>query len=141
MIQIGFCDDDPSVLDELHELLGSYRAEHNADIAPTAFQSPFELLASIEKGARFDILLLDVLMPGMDGYETCRRIKGTRRGKTPLPVIMLTSKSSSFDRIRGKMSGCDAYLTKPVDPDALRTTLARFVTVAPQRAVSSGRGH
>ena len=61
MIQIGFCDDDPSVLDELHELLGSYRAEHNADIAPTAFQSPFELLASIEKGARFDILLLDVL--------------------------------------------------------------------------------
>ena len=33
MIQIGFCDDDPSVLDELHELLGSYRAEHNADIA------------------------------------------------------------------------------------------------------------
>ena len=54
MIQIGFCDDDPSVLDELHELLGSYRAEHNADIAPTAFQSPFELLASIEKGARFE---------------------------------------------------------------------------------------
>ena len=54
MIQIGFCDDDLSVLDELHELLGSYRAEHNADIAPTAFQSPFELLASIEKGARFD---------------------------------------------------------------------------------------
>lgn len=50
MIQIGFCDDDPSVLDELHELLGSYRTEHNADIAPTAFQSPFELLASIEKG-------------------------------------------------------------------------------------------
>ena len=49
MIQIGFCDDDPSVLDELHELLGSYRAEHNADIAPTAFQSPFELLASIER--------------------------------------------------------------------------------------------
>lgn len=69
MIQIGFCDDDPSVLDELHELLGSYRAEHNADIAPTAFQSPFELLASIEKGARFDILLLDVLMPGENGIE------------------------------------------------------------------------
>ena len=49
MIQIGFCDDDPNVLDELHELLGSYRAERNAEISPTAFQSPLELLAAIEK--------------------------------------------------------------------------------------------
>ena len=48
MIQIGFCDDDPSVLDELHELLGSYRTEHNADIA-RRLPKPFELLASIEK--------------------------------------------------------------------------------------------
>ena len=87
MIQIGFCDDDPSVLDELHELLGSYRTEHNADIALTAFQSPFELLASIEKGARFDILLLDVLMPGENGRSSfsphpqslpCSRIRWAR---------------------------------------------------------------
>ena len=50
MIQIGFCDDDPSVLDELHELLGSYRAEHNADIAPTAFQKPVRAAGVHRKG-------------------------------------------------------------------------------------------
>ena len=88
MIQIGFCDDDPSVLDELHELLGSYRTEHNADIAPTAFQSPFELLASIEKGARFDILLLDVLMPGENGIEAAREI---RQYDSNVKIIFLTS--------------------------------------------------
>ena len=87
MIQIGFCDDDPSVLDELHELLGSYRTEHNADIAPTAFQSPFELLASIEKGARFDILLLDVLMPGESGIEAAREI---RQYDSNVKIIFLT---------------------------------------------------
>ena len=91
MIQIGFCDDDPSVLDELHELLGSYRAEHNADIAPTAFQSPFELLASIEKGARFDILLLDVLMPGENGIEAAREI---RQYDSNVKIIFLTSSQS-----------------------------------------------
>ena len=53
MIQIGFCDDDPSVLDELHELLGSYRAEHNADIAPTAFQSAYHIYAHWQELLRF----------------------------------------------------------------------------------------
>ena len=99
MIQIGFCDDDPSVLDELHELLGSYRAERNADIAPTAFQSPFELLASIEKGARFDILLLDVLMPGENGIEAAREI---RQYDSNVKIIFLTPHPQSLpcSRIR-----------------------------------------
>ena len=92
MIQIGFCDDDPSVLDELHELLGSYRAEHNADIAPTAFQSPFELLASIEKGARFDILLLDVLMPGENGIEAAREIRQYDSSFSPHPQSLPCSR-------------------------------------------------
>ena len=134
MPQVLVVDDSLAVRNHLESLLKAH------GMAVKTVVDGEEALAAV--GAReFCCVLLDVLMPGMDGYETCRRIKGTRRGKTPLPVIMLTSKSSSFDRIRGKMSGCDAYLTKPVDPDALRTTLARFVTVAPQRAVSSGRGH
>lgn len=73
----------------------------------------------------FDCILMDVLMPGLDGYEGCRQIKSLLRGDRAVPVVMLTSKSSPFDRIRGKMAGCDAYLTKPVDPKQLGDVLAQ----------------
>lgn len=75
----------------------------------------------------FDCVLMDVLMPGVDGYEGCRQIKSSVRGARTLPVIMLTSKSSPFDRIRGKMAGCDAYLTKPVDPHQLGEVLSQHL--------------
>lgn len=72
-------------------------------------------------------VLMDVLMPGIDGYEACRRIKSQGRpGHTP-PVVMLTSRSSPFDRIRGKLAGCDAYLGKPVDAGEFYGTLGRFI--------------
>lgn len=63
---------------------------------------------------RFELILLDVVMPGMDGYALCRQIKSapTTRGT---PVLMLTSRSSPFDRARGALAGCDTYLTKPID--------------------------
>lgn len=71
-------------------------------------------------------VLMDVLMPGMDGYDACRRIKSMRReGKRAPPVVMLTSRASPFDRIRGKMAGCDAYLTKPVEKSHLLEILAQ----------------
>ena len=105
--------DDLSVLDELHELLGSYRAEHNADIAPTAFQSPFELLASIEKGARFDILLLDVLMPGENGIEAAREI---RQYDSNVKIIFLTS-SAEF-AVQSYTVGAYFYQLKPIWPES-----------------------
>ncbi|HVZ46053.1 MAG TPA: response regulator transcription factor [Ramlibacter sp.] len=71
-------------------------------------------------------VLMDVLMPGIDGFEACRRIKA--RGRAAPPVVMLTSKSSPFDRVRGKMAGCDTYLTKPVDPEQLHDVLGRLVS-------------
>ncbi|HSI55395.1 MAG TPA: response regulator, partial [Ramlibacter sp.] len=72
----------------------------------------------------FACVLMDVLMPGIDGFEACRRIKAKR---AKLPVIMLTSKSSPFDRVRGKMAGCDTYLTKPVDPAQLHEVVERHL--------------
>lgn len=90
--------------------------------------------------ARFACILMDVLMPGMDGYEACRRIKsGARSGARPA-VLMLTSKSSPFDRIRGKMAGCDAYLTKPVNPSDLHDVLLRHAIAAPAGAAGSNSG-
>ena len=75
MLRIGFCDDDLSVLNTLQVLLDRYRVDRNADLSSAAFQSPLELIAEIEKGLRFDILLLDVLMPGENGMEAAREIR------------------------------------------------------------------
>lgn len=71
-------------------------------------------------------IFLDVVMPGIDGYQVCKLIKSNRSAKKTA-VVMLTSKDSPFDKIRGSMSGCDAYLTKPVDEEKLLETIARFV--------------
>ena len=75
-------------------------------------------------------ILMDVLMPGIDGYEACRVIKARVRHGSGPAIVMLTSKSSPFDRIRGKMAGCDAYLTKPVNSATLYEVLSRY-TAAP----------
>lgn len=83
---------------------------------------------------KFDCVLMDVLMPDIDGYEGCHLIKARLRGAGSVPVVMLNSKGSPFDRIRGKMAGCDAYLTKPVDPEHLSEVLAQQVGAAPARS-------
>lgn len=71
-------------------------------------------------------IFLDVVMPGIDGYQVCKLIKSNRSAKKTA-IVMLTSKDSPFDKIRGSMSGCDAYLTKPVDEEKLLETIAKFV--------------
>lgn len=71
-------------------------------------------------------VFLDVVMPGIDGYQVCKLIKANRSAQKTA-VVMLTSKDSPFDKIRGSMSGCDAYLTKPVDEEKLLETIARFL--------------
>lgn len=75
---------------------------------------------------RYDIILLDVVMPGVSGYEVCRTIKRNRAIKHT-PVIMLTGKSSPFDKVKGKLSGCDSYLTKPVKLTEFKKTLEKFL--------------
>lgn len=71
---------------------------------------------------KFDLALLDVVMDGMSGYELCRKIKHDRQLRQ-MPVIILTSKSSPFDRARGVFAGCDRYLTKPMNENSLAIAL------------------
>jgi CheY-like chemotaxis protein len=70
----------------------------------------------------FDLILLDVVMPDMDGYKLTREIKRNKQYRQ-IPVILLTSKSSPFDLARGALAGCDTYLTKPVPLQALEKAL------------------
>lgn len=67
---------------------------------------------------RPDVVVLDVMMPGMDGYEVCRRIKDDP-ATGDLPVVLLTARDTDDDRRRGHEAGCDAYLTKPFSPLSL----------------------
>ena len=65
-----------------------------------------------------DIIFVDIMMPRLDGYQTCALIKKNGKHKST-PVIMLSSKDSLFDRARGRMVGSDEYLTKPFSMDSL----------------------
>ena len=74
----------------------------------------------------YDSIFLDVVMPGIDGYEVCKRIKRDKE-KKHIPVIMLTSKSSPFDKVKGKLAGCDTYLTKPVEHDEFQKVVSGYL--------------
>jgi two-component system cell cycle response regulator len=63
----------------------------------------------------YDIIFLDVMMEGVDGYKVCKAIKASKKAY----IVMLTSKKSPFDKVRGTMSGCDAYVTKPPSDECL----------------------
>jgi two-component system cell cycle response regulator len=82
----------------------------------TAFNGA-ECLAKMEEAAP-DIVLLDVMMPGMDGFEVCRRIKANPRC-AHVPVVMVTALDQPSDRVAGLDAGADDFLTKPVDDAAL----------------------
>ena len=75
----------------------------------------------------YNVIFLDVMLPVIDGYEVCKRVKRDPIAKQ-VPVIMLTSKGSTFDKVRGIMAGTNAYLTKPV---ATATVLASLEKHAP----------
>jgi len=73
-----------------------------------------------------DLIFCDILMPRLDGYQTCALIKKNPRF-SGTPVIMLSSKDGLFDRARGRMVGSDEYLTKPFTKDSLLRTVAAYV--------------
>jgi CheY-like chemotaxis protein len=104
-------DDDELVLIALTELLTPYGYE-----VTTASNGP-EALATLDQNG-VDLLVLDVIMPGMSGFELCERIRQVEKYRT-IPVIMLTAKSSAEDRKRGMDAGADLFLPKPIAPQRL----------------------
>ena len=109
MIKIAFCDDDSSVLSDLHGLLALYRAEKNKDIDDHTFHSPLDLIAEIERGTRFDILFLDVLMPGENGIDAATEIRNYDRN---VKIIFLTS-SAEF-AVQSYTVNAFYYQLKPI---------------------------
>jgi len=88
----------------------------------------FEALAKITD-QNPDVIFIDIMMPRLDGYQTCALIKNNHIYKNT-PVILLTSKDGLFDRARGRIVGSDQYLTKPFTKDELLGAITTHVNVA-----------
>lgn len=82
----------------------------------------FDALAKIADHAP-DLIFVDIMMPRLDGYQTCALIKKNSRLKST-PVVMLSSKDGLFDRARGRLAGSDEYLTKPFTKESLLRSVA-----------------
>ena len=76
------------------------------------------------------VIFVDIMMPRLDGYQTCALIKQNARLKST-PVIMLSSKDGVFDRARGRLAGSDRYLTKPFTKEALIEAVSDYVSQTP----------
>ena len=82
-----------------------------------------------------DMIFLDVMMEGLDGYKTCKTIKSSGEAY----IVMLTSKKSPFDKVRGTMSGCDAYVTKPPSDERLTEEIKKFLLRRPKLSVDAAK--
>lgn len=121
-LSILLVDDDAELCGLMHEFF----AQHDIDVQSV---NEGEQGLNLAFNGTFDLILLDVMMPKLDGFAVLRQI----RRRSPVPVIMLTARTEHGDRIEGLNAGADDYLPKPFSPDEL---LARIQAVLRR----SGRG-
>ncbi|WP_166240135.1 response regulator transcription factor [Paenibacillus turpanensis] len=107
-IQILIVDDEWN----LRNLLRLYLMKNGFEVTEAA--NGHEALHLLNQHG-YDLIILDVMMPGMDGWEVCKRIRQTMQ----IPVIMLTARTDTKDKVQGLTIGADDYIVKPFEPDEL----------------------
>lgn len=118
-VKVMVVDDSKTILRSAKTLLNKL----GCDVLTAA--DGYEALAKITV-YKPDIILVDIMMPRVDGYQTCDLIKNNSFFKST-PVIMLSSKDSIFDRARGCIVGAEKYLTKPFSKDDLMSVISTYV--------------
>jgi two-component system, cell cycle response regulator len=115
----------------------SVRMFMKAKLAPFHFEVDFaetgEEAVGLTGQREYACVFLDVVLPGIDGYQVCKLIKANKHAIKKTAVVMLTSRSSPFDKLRGSLAGCDEYLTKPLDEDRLLEVIAKFLPSSRKR--------
>ena len=112
-------DDQPDNLKMLMNLLkGTYKVKvaNNGEKA----------LQIVQKSPDLNIILLDVVMPGMDGYEVCRRLKSNDSTKN-IPIIFVTSNTEESEKQKGIDAGCADYMSKPINPTELYAIIEKYM--------------
>ena len=121
----------------------SVRMFMKAKLAPFNFEVDFaetgEEAVGLTGTREYTCVFLDVVLPGIDGYQVCKLIKGNKQAIKKTAVVMLTSRSSPFDKLRGSLAGCDEYLTKPLDEDRLLEVIAKFLPSSRKRERSRSK--
>ncbi len=136
--QTSFESEEPAAAEEIRILVvddsysvRKYMENKLNELAPfpvsVFFASDGEEAIDLAARGRYDIIFMDVMMEGVDGYRACKTIKA--RGEAY--IVMLTSKKSPFDKVRGTMSGCDAYVTKPPGDDRLAEEIQKCLSRRP----------
>ncbi len=121
------CNHHALVIDDSAAIRKQLELElRDANISADFAESGEQALEMI-KETQYDLVFLDIIMPGIDGYETCKNMRAiTDYKKTP--IIMLSGKTSPLDEVQGVIAGATTYLTKPVKSDKLQETLTRVTT-------------
>ena len=114
---------------EMNELQRELLAVHGLSAVPAYTGS--EALEVCDR-CKADAVLLDVMLPELDGFETCRRLR--RPGRRRLPIVMVTALDSEDCRRQGLEAGADAYFSKPFDPTEVIQTLLRLLGESTERA-------
>jgi CheY-like chemotaxis protein len=125
-------DDDPLILEVLRTLL------HLRDLEVSCANDGTTALELLADGPLPHVIVCDVMMPGIDGLEVCRRIKGDPR-TAQVPVILLTARDRAEDRAAGAAAGCDDYVTKPFSPLALTDLICTFAEFGPPEGAAHPR--
>jgi len=119
MTRILVVEDDPSIRMGLEDTLAAKGYE--VEVVGRGGEG-----AERATSGRYDLVVLDVMLPDIDGFEVCRRIRGARGPARRVPVIMLSARGAELDRVRGLELGADDYVTKPF---SLMELLARVASV------------
>jgi len=115
-----------------------------AKLAPFGFEVDYaetgEEAVGMTGTREYTCVFLDVVLPGIDGYQVCKMIKSNKQAIKKTAVVMLTSRNSPFDKLRGSLAGCDEYLTKPLDEDRLLEVIAKFLPSSRRRESKQRKG-
>ena len=121
----------------MKKILIAEDVELNLDLLVQILEEDYELItagdgaAAIElaESARPDLILMDLSLPVVDGWDATRAIKG-KAGLNHIPIVALTAHAMHGDEEKARAAGCDEYLTKPIDEDLLLDTLERLLAGA-----------